>query len=638
MLICTCSLAKSASKMIQKTSFFSLKKVFVAFLLISIFTGYLKANASHMAGADISYKYLGNDQYKVTYTLYSDCSGSLPPISMNASVRSNNCSVSNSFVLQKVIGSEIVISANCISAPSTCNGGVTTGFKQLEYSGIIVLQQKCNDFVFSVTDCCRNSAITSVINPETLPLYVEATLNNLTNENSSSVFSGKPIMVLATHQENQFSVNALDSDGDSLVYSLIAPKTSELTNVNYVSGYDAQHFIASNTISTFNSENGIITINPSQQETAILAVKISEYRNGELIGSTMRDVQLISTNSNNTLPSIGELVSGQLNSFSLCAGAELLINLSSVDPDAGQTTMIEVSSNIPDLMIQKSNDRLQKVSISWTAQQASGNSTFWIKVLVTDNACPLNGAKSYYLRITVSTLVLSPIVTNSDCAGKNNGAIALNISQSSQPVSINWVHNNSDQPMLDQLAAGVYTVILDNGNGCIVERNFQVNNSERIDMTATLENASCIANDGKAYLNLTGGVLPYTIAWNDNNNLQERVDLKAGLYNVEITDQIGCKISSTLKIGKETCEVPASGFKLFPNPAIEYITIQNDLLSTSPYSITINDAMGKKVYYKALFIEDAMNEVLSVAELAPGIYFVLLESNGESQILRFVKK
>ena len=140
MLICTCSLAKSASKMIQKTSFFSLKKVFVAFLMISIFTGYLKANASHMAGADISYKYLGNDQYKVTYTLYSDCSGSLPPISMNASVRSNNCSVSNSFVLQKVIGSEIVISANCISAPSTCNGGVTTGFKQLEYSGIIVLQ------------------------------------------------------------------------------------------------------------------------------------------------------------------------------------------------------------------------------------------------------------------------------------------------------------------------------------------------------------------------------------------------------------------------------------------------------------------------------------------------------------------
>ena len=77
---------------------------------------------------------------------------------------------------------------------------------------------------------------------------------------------------------------------------------------------------------------------------------------------------------------------------------------------------------------------------------------------------------------------------------------------------------------------------------------------------------------------------------------------------------------------------------MFPNPAIEYITIQNDLLPTSPYSITINDAMGKKVYYKALFIEDAMNEVLSVAELAPGIYFVLLESNGESQILRFVKK
>ncbi len=76
---------------------------------------------------------------------------------------------------------------------------MNAGFKQIEYSGTVVFHQKCADIIFSVTDCCRNSAISSIHNPDAQPLYVEATLNNVTGENSSPVFSGKPIKEFNFH-------------------------------------------------------------------------------------------------------------------------------------------------------------------------------------------------------------------------------------------------------------------------------------------------------------------------------------------------------------------------------------------------------------------------------------------------------
>ncbi|MFZ7113794.1 MAG: T9SS type A sorting domain-containing protein [Bacteroidota bacterium] len=601
-------------------------------------TACLKANASHMAGADISYTNLGNDLYKVNYTLYSDCSGSLPPVSMNATVRSNNCVFTRPFLLQKVTGSEIVISPNCSSAPSTCNGGVNSGFRQIEYSGTIVLTERCNDIVFSVTDCCRNSAITSVTNPESLPLYVEARLNNLTGTNSSPLFSGKPIMVLNTNQENYLSLRSFDSDGDSLVYNLIAPKTSESTTVNYASGYDAQHFITSNSLPVINHDNGTIIINPSQQETVIMAVKISEFRNGELIGTAMRDVQLISSNSNNTLPSIPQLEIDPLNTFSVCKGEDLLLNLTTTDANAGQMTVVEITSNIPDLDIQKTTDQFQKAQIKWTARDVQDNSGLWIKVQVSDNACPMNGVKIYFLEIKVSSLEFSPVVTNSDCAGKNNGSIALNISDLSMPVSVDWTNSSSSQFVLTELTAGIYSVTLDNGKGCSMTRNFQVVDKSKLEISSTIEKASCEGNDGQVFLLPEGGTLPYRIMWNDNSDLQDRYDLAAGLYQVQISDANGCTLSTSLKVEKEECETVDPEFRIFPNPASEFVTIQNDFLSANIESFTITDATGKTVLKKIVMADGSMNEIILLENFSKGLYFVTLSSATGNKVLRFVKK
>ena len=58
------------------------------------------------------------------------------------------------------------------------------------------------------------------------------------------VFDSKPILVLSAHQINLLSESAIDADGDSLAYSLIAPKNSEITNVNFANGFTAEQFIS----------------------------------------------------------------------------------------------------------------------------------------------------------------------------------------------------------------------------------------------------------------------------------------------------------------------------------------------------------------------------------------------------------
>ena len=49
-----------------------MRKIFL--FLIFIFT-FLTVQASHMMGADISYKCLGNGKYKITAKVYRDCRG-----------------------------------------------------------------------------------------------------------------------------------------------------------------------------------------------------------------------------------------------------------------------------------------------------------------------------------------------------------------------------------------------------------------------------------------------------------------------------------------------------------------------------------------------------------------------------------
>ena len=54
-------------------------------LLVAMLFSAKGSFASHMAGADLTYEYIGNGQYLVTFTLYRDCFGIPAPTTESVS-------------------------------------------------------------------------------------------------------------------------------------------------------------------------------------------------------------------------------------------------------------------------------------------------------------------------------------------------------------------------------------------------------------------------------------------------------------------------------------------------------------------------------------------------------------------------
>lgn len=89
----------------------------------------------------------------------------------------------------------------------------------------------------------------------------------------------------------------------------------------------------------------------------------------------------------------------------------------------------------------------------------------------------------------------------------------------------------------------------------------------------------------------------------------------------------------TISIEENKAFLPS--FNLFPNPAITAITADVNEAHNKPYSLTVTDALGKRVKQD---IFEGTTASIDLAGLSRGVYFVTLQSEGERAIRRFVKE
>lgn len=124
-------------------------------------------------------------------------------------------------------------------------------------------------------------------------------------------------------------VEAFDPDGDSLAFELI-PNTGG--NQLEVPGYvfpDQWPSVGQNGVMTFDQQFGILTWDvPLLTGFYNVAIKISEYRNGNLMGSVLRDMQIEIYTCANQPP-----VNNPLPDVCVVAGDDLVVQISSTDPE-----------------------------------------------------------------------------------------------------------------------------------------------------------------------------------------------------------------------------------------------------------------------------------------------------------------
>ena len=169
-----------------------------------------------------------------------------------------------------------------------------------------------------------------------IPFYLEDTLFILDPQffgfNSSPILYQPPINTNANvGYPFEYNPNAWDPDGDSLCFLLIAPKASEFDEVPLYQFPDEVLPGAENNVSLDPVTGDFLWDAPQQPGIYNVAFLIKEFRNGVLIGTMIRDMQIIVDEVDNRPPEIEPI-----NDTCFVIGDILQIPVTATDPDEGQ--------------------------------------------------------------------------------------------------------------------------------------------------------------------------------------------------------------------------------------------------------------------------------------------------------------
>ncbi len=171
-------------------------------------------------------------------------------------------------------------------------------------------------------------------------------------------------------------------------------------------------------------------------------------------------------------------------------------------------------------------------------------------------------------------IIVNAIVTDINCMqGQSElGSIELSIEGGIPPYDIFWLGALSDPigPNQFDLVAGEYSVMITDGNGCLVDTFFTISGPDPLEINATTLDVGCNAGNiifGAIELNVTGGEPPYNYNWSGNNvdpNASGQGDLLDGTYWVTVTDSQFCQ-SAELEMVVNTQSLESPNLCLITN-------------------------------------------------------------------------
>jgi len=373
-----------------------------------------QARATHAMGGELTYQCLGNNRWEVTLNFYRDCNGVAAPTNCNNGlqfyVKSASCGIgfSDCFGNNPTVQ---VITPICPSETDRCvSADGTYGVEKYTYKKIVDLNAYagCNtdDWFFSWSLCCRNNAITSLNNPGNRELYLDARLNKTAGLcNSSPTFTNSPAAFYCLGEPISYNPGAVDADGDSLVYALIAARGANGANIPYNANYSATQPIRNSgggNAVVLNPQTGTMTVTPSVLQVAVVSYQVREYRNGVLVGTITRDVQfVVRACAGNSAPTVSGINGTANYSMQVCAGTPVNFTVNSNDPNAGQTVTMTWNNGIPGATFTAAGSPYPTGTFSWTPTVANlGNNTFTVHV--EDDGCPLKSVNDFGFSILVT--------------------------------------------------------------------------------------------------------------------------------------------------------------------------------------------------------------------------------------------
>jgi hypothetical protein len=229
---------------------------------------------------------------------------------------------------------------------------------------------------------------------------------------------------------------------------------------------------------------------------------------------------------------------------------------------------------------------------------------------------------------------ISDVIENV-CTSDSNGIISIAVQGGTGAYNINW--NIGVGETISNLTNGLYFATITDANNCQKTTEvIQISSSSDIIISGQIIHDMNNSSTGEICLDIFGAIEPYQIKWiNRPENSICITGLSAGIYEVEITDGLGCIISQAFEIENtsSTGETSINKFIIFPNPTNNTIKIsgENDLIAVEIFS-----ASGKNSNVITQRISSTqLSSDLSL--LPPGMYFLKIHYNDGVSILKVVK-
>lgn len=561
-----------------------MKKLILTLVFPLLFS--LQAQASHILGGEISYEYVGNNQYDVLMTIFWEQTAFDPGATTTVQLNSASCNVSSTIPLTR-IGSPISVSSfnDCVS---------NTGYSPMVnyYHGLVTINQLCTDYVFSWTLCCRSGGITNMVGSSGFSFYFSAELDNTQGQNSAPTFNTVPMSGFCVGSNIVADYSVFDSNGDSLYYELVPAKDGANTTVAYASGFSGimPLGVAVGDTIVLDKATGTFSFVPNIAMSGVVSIRVSEYRvdtnySGYYkVGSCSRDFLIVVTNN---------CVPGVMNG--------MVLDNSTVGYDNAQSTdefpvlNLNCGANLVNLKF--SND-IQCSSIA-----ADGTDFFMINPqqqvsVVNSVGFSCSSSQTNELNLGLLDPMCDPGTYKLVIRQGSDGNSLLNVCGiESQLIDTIYIH----------VSCGSLNI---SGNmtpsaGVLESYSASFSSTTASLPTWTVVNGTIFSGQGTNNL---------SVLWN------------APISNCELTATVTdgyCSFSKTIDFGTVGLNENGddSGIELYPNPASNIVLLRSNKGELNG-TLVLLDLSGKVVYSAEISGERELN--LDIQSIKPGLYFAHL--------------
>lgn len=189
-----------------------------------------------------------------------------------------------------------------------------------------------------------------------------------------------------------------------------------------------------------------------------------------------------------------------------------------------------------------------------------------------------------------SGILILESITNVKCFGDSNGVIQISLTGGVDPYTINWNTGATNTQLINDLAAGNYSVTVTDINLCKGVKQFKVLQPAEINITTNLINPLCNGSqNGSIVVNASGGIGPYTYKWSNGSSNSSLNNIAAGIYFLTVTDSKDCSAEFSISLADPE-KIQLSGFITNPlcyqsNEGTIDLTVSG---GTLPYSYVWN--------------------------------------------------